>query len=897
MSEVDLKRAYEVFLQATEMAPDQAEAFISQACGEDQALMDKVQSLISASQASEAFLGDMMAEAHAFQLNEIEDHCYRNRQFGPYQVMSILKQGGMGSVFLARRADGEFSRRVIIKMVQMGMNFSQNQTLFAHEKKILASLNHPNIVQLYDSGETEEGLSWFAMEWVNGTHITQHCDDRRLNLPQRLALFNDILNAVQFAHQHLVIHGDIKPGNILVNEDGQVKLLDFGIARLMRNEGPGLAAHSVSYLTPEQARQEPAITTTDIHQLGQLLFELLTGLQPAQVRGEDFQFPALPQAIRWHRRQGTLASLTQLTNSSVGTLKNQFQGDLQHIIARALAVEPGNRYPTVQALADDISASGRHQVITARVATLWYRLQKYLRRHLLGVGLSSMLVLMLAGYSLITAQHSKTLATERDKAIAVKELLIEVFTAADPSVVPGKELTATEVLDRGLAKVREQHHAPSAVVADLLQSMAITYQNLGQYSKAQSVLSDALLMRQTVQTDEPRLLAEALTLLGENQRLMADHQAAEASLNQALKWLEQVPDPVARALVVSKLSRVKMLQGELQEAEQLGLEATAQIEQSLGSEDLVYAQTLNDLSSVYFRLGRYQDVEQLLLKSKAIREALHNAEQGPLLDHDYATNINNLGLAAYLQGDLTQGEAFFRQAIALREQIFTEPHPEQAQSLTNLGLLLNDAGQPQAALPYLQQALAIRESILEPDHMRIHDAHNNLAMSHHESGQFEQAVATYRSVLPAVEQQRGKTHPQTLAIYTNLANSLLELGQWTEAEAYFRQSLTAREATLPAGHLYLSYSYVGLGQALAATGEDLQALSWLNKGLAIREQALPTDHWLVGEARLAQLRVLARQEIITAEQVGPVCEVLLKTKGAQHHLTRRCEQLLDQVSG
>ncbi|MCB1583594.1 MAG: serine/threonine protein kinase [Xanthomonadales bacterium] len=897
MNDVDLNRAYAIFLQASELETDDQEQWVLKACGEDAHLLQKVKSLLKASKASSDFLDDMMDDTHAFQLNEIEDHCYRGRQFGPYQVISILKQGGMGSVFLARRADGEFNRRVIIKMIQMGMNFRQNQTLFAHEKKVLASLNHPNIVQLYDSGETEDGQSWFAMEWVNGTDISKYCQSQKLTLTRRLQLFMDILAAVQFAHQHLVIHGDIKPGNILVNEGGQIKLLDFGIARLLRSEEPEMPAHSVSYLTPEQSAKESAITTaTDIHQLGQLLFEILTLLTPAEVRSKDFRFPSLSQVLQIHRNQAGLNDLSRYTQTSISGIRRVYQGDLQHIIAKALEPDPHQRYPTVQALADDLLASAQHQIISARPVTMLYRVQKYLRRHLLGVALGSMLVLMSLGYAFMSARHSKTLAAERDKAIAVKDLLIEVFTAADPSVAPGRELSATEVLDRGLDKVREKHHAPSSVVADLLQSMAITYQNLGQYSKAQSVLSEALEMRRLVQADEPVILAETMTLMGENQRLMSDHAAAENWFQQALKLLEQSPDPVARALIISKLSRVKMLQGALPEAEQLGLEATAQIRKSYGTEHLLYAKTLNDLSSVYFRLGKYQEVEKLLLETKSIREALQAPQQGPLLDHDYATNINNLGLAAYLKGDLEQGEVYFRQAIALRNQIYTDPHPEQAQSLTNLGLLLNDAGKPHEALPFLQQALIIRESTLEPNHMLIHDAHNNLAMSHHENGQFQQAVDTYLQVLPDVEKLRGSSHPQTAAIYTNLANSLLELGRFAEAQDYFQRSLKARIATLPQEHLYLSYSYVGLGQALAATGDIQRALEMLEKGLAIREKALPKDHWLVVEARLALMVVQDKLGLVTEDSIKPICEALTLRKGEQHHLSQRCLELLHSIS-
>ena len=209
---------------------------------------------------------------------------------------------------------------------------------------------------------------------------------------------------------------------------------------------------------------------------------------------------------------------------------------------------------------------------------------------------------------------------------------------------------------------------------------------------------------------------------------------------------------------------------------------------------------------------------------------------------------------------------------------------------------MEDAGKPHQALPHLQAALGIRESTLEAGHMLIHDARNNLAMSQHESGQFQQAMENYLALLPEVEKLRGDTHPQTLAIYTNLGNSLLELGRFSAAHDYFQRSLKAREATLPEGHLYLSYSYVGLGQALAATGSVDQAHEILSQGLAIREQRLPDDHWLVGEARLALMGVQAKRGEVTEDSLQPVCEVLMLRKGAHHHLSKRCAELLNLIS-
>ncbi len=895
MTSNDKQHAHILFLQAVEMNQQQRVTFLHQECEDNEEMLQYIEDLLLGHEASDDFFEELESTITATHLNEIEDHLFRDSDFGNYQIISVIKQGGMGTLFLAKRADGEFERKVVIKMLPFDLNFNQSQSQFAHEKEILASLIHPNIVQLYDSGVTAKGESYFVMELVKGKTLIEHCNDNKLSIAQRLDLFQDVLKAVGFAHQHLVIHGDIKPSNIMVNEEGQIRLLDFGIAKLVYKNEVEIEGYSLNYLTPEHKYKKPIITTTDIHQLGQLLFELLTNIAPKEVRGDEFEFPNL--ALITKNNEFTVNQILKNSGLKRNELINIFNSDLGYIVAKCLSKQPTNRYKTVQALGEDLKLYLQGYCIKARSNTLYYRFSKYLKRNKLLSLLVVSLILMSMVFAWQVNQHYKELAQERDKAVAVKNLITDVFSAADPSFVPGKELTATEVLDIGLKRVRVRFKEHSDIEADLLQEMAHTYQNIGNYEKAQSILQEVYQIRQQLFPKDEILKAKSMLLLGENSRLMSNNKQAKDWLTQSLEIFNQ--DRISHAQFIasakSKLGRVMVLLGDLKQAEVVLDEATELTLSIYQENSFEYAQALNDLSSVYFRQGKYQRVQQLLTQTKTIRESLLENQEISLVNKDYATNINNLGLAYYLQGQLPEGEKYFKQANSLRNQIYAKPHPEQAQSLTNLGLLLNDAGRPDEAFPYLQQALKVRQLTLAPGHMRINDAWNNLAMSYHENSDFFKAEEIYKDIMGKVIGVRGEKHPQSLSLMTNRANTLLELNEFNLAHELFEKSLTLRLKALPEGHLYLSYSYIGLGRAKVALTEIEAGKQLLEKALVIRQQKLPADHWLLGEAIYALSMVNYIQAQADLKATETACEILQKSKGENNHLTIKCETLLEKI--
>ncbi len=883
----------DIFLTAVEMPVNKQQKYILNACQGNAQLESYVLKLLESHQSSEEYFNELEHSITTNQLNEIENHLYRDLDFGNYQIINVLKQGGMGTIFLAKRSDGEFERDVVIKMISIDLNFKQSQNQFAHEKEILASLVHPNIVQLYDSGITKTGQSYFVMELVKGKTLLEYCNHNQLNIKRRLKLFQEVLDAIGFAHQHLVIHGDIKPSNIMVNDDGQIRLLDFGIAKLIYNNNEKTKGYSLNYLTPEHKNKQPIITTTDIHQLGQLLFELVTNIHPKDARDSEFSFPLLSKTTE-DLNVSKINSLTGCFNLNMRSLTKLYHSDLQYIVEKSLAINPKDRYHSTQKFSDDLTLFKNKYCISAIEPTLRYKTSKYINRNLLLTTFISSLIVASIAFAIMTNKHNVNLAKERDKALKVKNLISEIFNAADPSFSPGKELTATEVLDIGLKRVREKLKGQKDIEADLLQEIAQTYQNLGQYKKTQSILQEIYDIRLKQSPNNHMLMAKSMLLIGENSRLMSNNKQAKIWLTQSLKIVEKDKDNKnLLASVQSKLGRVLVLLGELEQAENILSKSTQLISEIYGKNTLEYAQALNDLSSIYFRQGKYELVQKQLLNSKNISEKILPNTSGFILDKDYATNINNLGLAYYLQGKLIEGEKYFKQAINLRSLIFSKPHPDQAQSLNNLGLLLNDAGRSSEALPLLKQALEIRQSTLNKNHSRIFDAWNNLAMVYHENRDFTKAEEIYQRILKQVIKIKGEKKPLALSIMTNRGNNLLEMGKYQKAFDLFNLSLTIRKKLLPWDHIYLSYSYLGLGRANTLLGKIENGKSLIIKAINIREKKLPNTSWLVAEAFYYKAEIDFILGELNYDNLKKTCESLIQVKTKNSTISKKCISLIN----
>ena len=470
-----------IFGAALELPAGDRAGFVRERCRGDLGLESEVLSLLDEVREGDS---DTLERPAAALLPELaEDQAEASpRQVGPYHVLRLIGQGGMGSVYEAER-DDEYRKRVAVKLIRSGATHSEVLRRFQHERQILAGLSHPNIAVLLDGGVTDDGAPWFAMEYVDGQPVDVYCDERGLDLGQRLQLFREICGAVSFAHRNLIIHRDLKPSNILVTADGVVKLLDFGIAKLLGEDGdpgPGLTRTGYYLVTPEYASPEqlsglPASTATDVYSLGVLLYRLLTGRQPHEVAG--LPLPAASRIVceEEPRRPSSVVADAAAVRRGAGTarrLGRMLAGDVDAMVLKAMRREPELRYTSVEALAADITRYLEGRAVLARRGSRAYHAHRFLLRHRWAMGGSALLLLTLAGGVVSTLSQ----AQRAERRFAEVRELANTFLfdfhdaiATLPGSTPARELvvsTALEYLDR----LTDDAQSDPDLLADLAQA-------------------------------------------------------------------------------------------------------------------------------------------------------------------------------------------------------------------------------------------------------------------------------------------------------------------------------------------------------------------------------------------------------------------------------------------
>ena len=447
----------------------------------------------------------------------------------------------MGTVWLAERADGAFQRQVALKLLRSG--WLRPDEHFRRERDILARLGHPNIAQLYDGGANGD-QPWFALEYVAGEQIVVWCDQNRLDVRARVRLMLPICAAVQFAHQHLVVHRDIKPANVLVAADGTPKLLDFGIAKLI-DQGDARQtqtfAMTPAYASPEQRRGETVRTPSDVYQLGLLLYELLLGQSAHDLRSRhpDRLVPRIDQV---------LASLTPEMRAETGwarsmspdRLRSVLRGDLARIVDKAMAEVEIERYESPQALAQDLENWLEGRPVRAHRGNFSYRWRKFLRRNWALSAAVLVLVLVSAYYVVDLGEKSRSITAERDQALVVAGFLEDLFRGANPQETGSPDLSARELLDRGVARLEKEIRLEPRMRAQLEATMARSYQGLGLYEPARGLYERALVTFRSPVADDPLLVARTLKDSAANALEASDTSTAEQDLRESLDYLARM---------------------------------------------------------------------------------------------------------------------------------------------------------------------------------------------------------------------------------------------------------------------------------------------------------------------------------------------------------------------
>ena len=561
---------------------------------------------------------------------------------GPYRLLCPLGAGGMAEVWLAERSDGAFQRRVAIKLLFRQVGSAMRDSVaqrFARERDILASLDHPNIAALHDAGVTPAGQPWLALEYVEGRPLTDWCDHAGLGVRGRVRLFRQVLLAVQHAHAKLVMHRDLKPANILVADTGEVHLLDFGIAKLFE---PGEGAQADTELTraagrlmtplyasPEQLRGEPLTIACDVYALGVVLYEVLSGERPYEVKAESAA--RLEQAIletdpRAPSRRALSEEAARQRGLSVPALRKALAGDLDAIVLQALAKRPAQRYASVEAMLADIDRWLDGEPVKAHAPSALYRWGKFVRRNRLGVGLGTSAVIALAGVATVALIQSRQAQRESARAVAARDFMIDMFRRADPEKARGASITAGEMLETGRADVERRLRQEPQLQAELLEGIGAIQIDMGEFTKAARTFEVvAQLRRQLGHT------AELILAVADQAHVawrLGDVKGATELLAEAKRTAEKV---AMTARVKARLSEVAGIlandRSDFVAARALFVEAAEHATSAYGPDDLRTLMTMRLVANAESDSG--QPEAAALIQAEIVRRASRNTTIEP----------------------------------------------------------------------------------------------------------------------------------------------------------------------------------------------------------------------------------------------------------------------------
>ena len=786
-----------VFLEALPLEAEARNTFLSQACQGDEELRGEVDDMLYASDSSEMALERGLFRDGA---PAPEPSTLLNTRIGPHRLIRLLGRGGMGDVFLAERDDGQFRHSVALKLARPGLEITESVARFRAERQILAHLTHPNIATLLDGGITEDDRPYLVMQYVDGCPIDEFCDQNRLSIEERLHLFHQVCEAVQFAHQNLVVHRDLKPSNILVTEDGTVQLLDFGIAKLLDTAGSDapLTRHATQLMTPEYAAPEQvrsaAITTmTDIYSLGVLLYVLLTGRPPYRLahRSPTEIDSIICERIPTRPSDALSAALTTTDSGrsgddqdapnpeppsdpkelaaarglSLGRLRRILRGDLDKIVLMALRKEPQRRYQSAEALGEDLRRFLEGRPVAAQNDAVGYRLLKFVLRNRLAVAttaVSFVILAVLATTMTIQAarisRHADELELERDrvqreveKARQVRVLVNDLFKAVDPH--SGEESPA-ERLEAASRRIIQDLQGQPELQVELMDEVITIYVNLGRYDAARSMAESALTTRRGYFEPTDPLVAKGLARLGETQFLQGRFAEAETSCRASLELLRASPDrPTDTARVLVLLSRV--------------LRSTARYEEAIA--------TANEAHEFF------QDAFGEIHASTA--EAIYHLAYAKL----------------YVSGP-ESAVPLFQRALDIRRQALGDQHPDVAWTLVSLAQIAYSQQDLDGAEPLLEEALAIHQERYGEDHPDLSRTRNWVGRVYEARHRYEKAEAEYRKVLDSRKRSLGIEHTATAAAMVSVARLLTRRRQFEEAESLLLEALPAAQARLDSGH-------------------------------------------------------------------------------------------------
>lgn len=799
MSAIDWAEVRRLFDLVCELPPEQWREGL-RAAGADAAIAAEVLTLCDAQTR-----GMGLPQPVAALLANLDPELAPGTRLGPWRILSTLAEGGMGRVYLAERADGQYQLKVAIKRLR-ALGQPGEDRMLVRERQILADLTHPHIARLLDGGTSPNGQPHLVMEFIEGERIDRWCRARTLDLPARLRLFQKVCRAVGHAHRHFVLHCDLKPSNILVRADGSPVLLDFGIARLVdSHDMQGQGYMTPRYASPEQKRGEHLTAATDIYSLGLILSELVApGDEDPQGDPSTATPPTQPpsgRALRsglpWARR---------------------LRGDLDAVVMRACAQSSAHRYATAEELADDIDRYFLRRPVTPLAHRRGYRALRLIQRRWVGFGMAALIVGMALGFTFsLQNQLQRAQAAERAARLEAEsnretvEFLLAVFEHADPETGERADTTARALIDSARRELEQSLEGQPELRLRLSVTLGWIYERIG-------------------------LPAEALQLL----RMAEALATSELEVGERLRLM----DALAHVLSASSQSK---------EAIQIANAATRLAESALSSEHVALANALNTEGMLLDADSRGAEAVPLLERALAIRlEAFGERSV------QTAATLHNLGLAARRLGQPDVAEVWLERALAAKRHRVPDNHPRVLTTLEVLANVYRDRGELARAVASFERQRELRVHAHGAESTRVAGINNELGNGLHDLGRYVEAEAAYREALRINLKRRGGESVDTAIVMNNLGSLLEDRGDYPAAEPLLRESLRIRAQALGPEHLSTARAHNNLGRLLMLRGEFEAAQGELERALSLRQRVLTAPHMELLGSRVLLARLYLR---------------------------------------
>ncbi len=823
MTDDRTSRVYALLEQALDLPEVERQSFLNESCADDVALRSEVESLLAADASAGTFLEPpsvgTQAAADDYVGHSTPDH------IGDFRIIRLIGEGGMGRVYEARQSNPD--RVVALKVMKRGFVTGDSLRRFEFEAQVLGQLRHANVAQIHAAGTHEEdgqSVPYFALEYVpDGCPITEHARINKLTIDERLEIVVKVCDAVHHGHQRGIIHRDLKPANILLDSEGQPKIIDFGVARAADSDAAhaltktsdGTLVGTLQYMSPEQCSGDPTSidTRSDIYALGVILYELVLGRLPF-----DLSRTPLPAAIM---------TISQSDPPRPRTLIRSLDADLETIILKALLKDRERRYASAASLADDVRRFLSKEPISARPTSLWYQARMFARRNRVAsvaVMLAAASMLSATAISVrfavsekrqrIVAERAQSQAEEQQSlaarnaeealrqfktATAINDFLqVDLLSAGNPMNQPDRDVTVREIMDQAAARIDQKFADSPLVEAGIRRAIGLAYKNLGEYTEADQHLRRSL-------------------------NLIVSHNANDLATASDVR---------------NDLAILYLQSGRVAEAEALLVENAELLRREFGEQDLRYLLTLSDLGHLRYQQMDYVRAEpQLMAALDGLRRVAGEQDRSTIIA------ASNLAALYRDQGKPAIARPLAQEAVANLTSLLGEQHPDTLSAMHNLASIYESLDQFEDAEQLYQRTLELQRAVLGPEHPLTLNTIGNLGYLQGRVGRFSESESLYTEVLKARQRVLGRQHPDTLISMNNLAGALRDQQKWTEAEKLLAGATSMAERTLGTDHAYTVIFRAAWGQCLMKTGQLESAEAQLTRSYNDMAALFGPDHF------------------------------------------------------